>query len=736
MLAGSASIGVVLALACVAVTAEAVAEPAGQHWPDYEIIIWQSQTPARLAGLARLGVTAGKIIGQRNGIDPAKVAEETAPFQALHLRAYIENIATDFYAAYHRWQPGYPVNRLFNEVQELHRREPANMDAFFRDPSLSDRGWLRRIALRLKENVRAFAPFRPLYYNLADEAGIADLSAAWDFDFGDASLTDMRTWLKQRYGTLAALNLEWGTAFSDWNAVRPMTTDQALRRPDENFSAWADFKEWMDVAFARAVRAGTDAVHSVDPSARAALEGAQIPGWGGYDYSRLGGAVDVIEIYDSGNNVEIAHSLFPRLITLMTAFGLDSEQIHRIWHDLLLGGRGVILWDEDNKLVDDDGAPTGRGHALGALARVLRSGLAAQLIASTAAISPVAILYSPESFRTQWLLDRKADGKPWAERRSETEGEDNAVRAARRRAAGMLTHLGVQPRWLTAPMIERGALQNGSIRVLVLPHAIALSPAAAERIQAFAKAGGIVLADTQPGVFDAHGRRLAAPPSVGSVTLMPELERDIAPGDPSGLTRLRRVLEKARIALPFQVSTPEGDVATDVDVRVFRNGKTTLIGLQRDWTADNPQAARDVVVNFTSPVYVRDLRAPGAPRQVDRIALKLDAVTPALLAIAPQALAPISIAGPEQVRLGAVATFTIAAGPAQLADERVVHIEAVAPDGSVVPARTANLAIHGGRAAWRLTLAPNEPTGTWTVRIDDVLGGQRLERRVKAVANP
>jgi len=121
---------------------------------------------------------------------------------------------------------------------------------------------------------------------------------------------------------------------------------------------------------------------------------------------------------------------------------------------------------------------------------------------------------------------------------------------------------------------------------------------------------------------------------------------------------------------------------------------------------------------------------------VDRIALKLDAVTPALLAIAPQALAPISIAGPEQVRLGAVATFTIAAGPAQLADERVVHIEAVAPDGSVVPARTANLAIHGGRAAWCLTLAPNEPTGTWTVRIDDVLGGQRLERRVKAVANP
>ena len=96
----------------------------------------------------------------------------------------------------------------------------------------------------------------------------------------------------------------------------------------------------MDVAFARAVRAGTDAIHAADPRARAALEGAQIPGWGGYDYRRLGDAVDVIEMYDSGNNTEIAHSLFPKLILLMTAYGLLPEQVHRIWHQLLLGGRG------------------------------------------------------------------------------------------------------------------------------------------------------------------------------------------------------------------------------------------------------------------------------------------------------------------------------------------------------------------------------------------------------------
>ena len=60
-----------------------------------------------------------------------------------------------------------------------------------------------------------------------------------------------------------------------------------MQRIDENFSGWSDFKAFMDQSFADALRAGTDAVHAADPTALAAIEGGQIPGWGGYDYSRL-----------------------------------------------------------------------------------------------------------------------------------------------------------------------------------------------------------------------------------------------------------------------------------------------------------------------------------------------------------------------------------------------------------------------------------------------------------------
>src|SRR5262245_60363435 len=88
----------------------AAARIAEQKWYDYQIIMWHAQTPERLAGLAKLGVTAGKIFGQREQLDFSKILEATAPFLRLHLQWFIENIATDFYSPYHRWHPDHPVN--------------------------------------------------------------------------------------------------------------------------------------------------------------------------------------------------------------------------------------------------------------------------------------------------------------------------------------------------------------------------------------------------------------------------------------------------------------------------------------------------------------------------------------------------------------------------------------------------------------------------------------------------
>jgi hypothetical protein len=73
-------------------------------------------------------------------------------------------------------------------------------------PSLSDHAWLTKI------RNSAHRRYSPLFYNLSDEARIADLDAFWDFDFSPTSLAAMRESLMSQYGTLDALNAEWGFA--------------------------------------------------------------------------------------------------------------------------------------------------------------------------------------------------------------------------------------------------------------------------------------------------------------------------------------------------------------------------------------------------------------------------------------------------------------------------------------------------------------------------------------------
>ncbi|MGH7094728.1 MAG: beta-galactosidase [Stellaceae bacterium] len=595
-----------------------IARPEAHVWRDYQIIMWQPQTPARLAGLVRLGVSAGRIMGMRGAFDPAQAKKLRAPFLALNLRWFVENIATDFYSAYHCWFPDRPVNWLFERARKLYRQDPQGRAAFIRTPSLSDPAWLHRIAARLYQHVRAYRAYRPLYYNLADKPGIADLAVAWDFDFSPASLAGFRVWLKGRYGTRDALNREWVTNFARWRDVMPMTTDEALKRDDGNFAAWADFKAWMDVAFARAVQAGTGAIHAADPQARSALEGAQPPGWGGYNYGRLARSVDVMEMYDHADNVAISEALNPRLIVLSTSSLAGPQDLHSVWQELLRGEKGLILWDEYGAFIDDDGSATPRGTVLAALARELRSGLAAQWLAARPLDSPVAILYSPASYRTQWLLDRKAAGGDWTKRGSASEYEDDTQgRAATRRAMRLMRRLTLTPRWVTRTTIAAGALRSDGIRFLILPDTIALSQQEAVQIRDYVARGNRVIADTEPGIFDAHSRRLPHPLIAGLTNrdglspIAPVLQAKQAPDDPRPLTAMAKMLAAAGVTPRVAVTKPDGSPTAHVAVYVRQSGDVTLLGLQREWPQSGKPSLEQVVLRLPQAAYIIDLRHRG-----------------------------------------------------------------------------------------------------------------------------
>ncbi len=616
----------VVALCVAASASPASASPAWasrwHDWPGWQAIIYQQQDAAQLAALRRIGVTAGLVYANRDDRLGNPLNPEAARLAWHGMRFYVENIATDFYSAYHRWRPGRAVNAAFLKAEALHRRAPADPAAFIRQPGLSDPKALRRITGRLGRVVRDYAPYHPLYYSLADEPGIADLAANWDFDIAPSSLAGMRLWLRGQYGSLTALNREWGTNFTHWADVTPRLTDAAVRQRDENFAAWADFKRWMDVAFARAVRAGTDAVHRADPHALAAIEGAQIPGWGGYTYTRLAGAVDVMEIYDGGESIAIARSLNPSLIMLMTFSGGGAQQAHQLWHSVLRGMRGGILWDEHDKLAKADGALGAWGRQAAPVFAELRGPLGRLLLNSRRVIDPVATLYSPASLRTQWLLDRRNSGIPWETRDAKAEDESHdAVQAAMQRFAGLVARAGLQGRYTTSRLIEQGALRKGGIKLLLLPHVIALSAKAAAEIRRFAAHGGVVAADVVPGQFDQHSRRLPHP-------LLADLFK---PGSTSAVLLANHdelPLRRAGLRPAFHF---DGVARGDVRLFRFQRGKAMILALQRKFAPGASMLA--MTLHLPEPRFVRDLRTGQDYGRTDQVKLSLDPVTPSILLI-------------------------------------------------------------------------------------------------------
>ena len=726
-------------------TGSFIASPTARPWSDYQIIMWQDQTAAGYAALKRLGVTAAMVeVVDRDDPSRIHITDNLDALLSNDLPWYVENIATDFYSSYHRWSGDRPINWRFLETKQRYWANPADIAALSRVPSLSDPDWLNAIRRRLGQLVLKLRRYRPLYYSLGDETGIADLSAVWDFDFSDPSLVAFRDWLQERYRTVASLNEEWGTEFTGWNQVMPLTTRQIMRHTDDNFAAWADFKEFMDAAFARALKTGTDAVHAADSQGLSAIEGAQIPGWGGYDYSRLWDSVDVMELYDYGDNVEIVRSLNPALVMLTTSFGRGPREAHRVWRELLRGTRGLILWDEKREFVGADGSVGERGRDAASYFAELGGGLGALLINSRRHIDPIGVLYSPASRRVQWMLDNKSAGEQWTRRSASDEYGDDAIRTAMRNYARAIEHMGLQHRFVSPAQLTTGALRNGACRILILPHTIALSAAEAGEMRNFIARGGTIIADGEPGIFDEHGRKLSVSPLSDVFSgLSREAGDGPFPGNgraimlslpngpsPSENQRLAEILEAAGIRPAFAVVGTGGAAVGDVETYVFENGGAVILAMQRDLAATpagaEPDTANREAISVILPhrFHAYDLRARKVLGETDRLQFELGPIEPILLALSEKPLPAPALSGPRSAHVGENAEFIIHSGLDSATARAVVRLDVIDPEGNLVPHYSGNVITLSGTGSVHLPFAVNDKTGVWQIRATDVISGE------------
>ena len=476
-------------------------------WDSYQGIMWStgavSDWTTWCNRLREIGVTA-----EQNSLgDPD-------PYVRNKLGFYVENMVPELAFLHSR-------NAIYQQdwSQYVATHDPRYL---VRKPSLEDPDFWQQVSTSISSIAKSYAPYFPLLYDLRDEASIGSYASPMDYDFSPDALRSFRDWLGQRYGSLDELNREWGSSFTSWDAVTPATTfdikdrekaDLAAGRP-ENYSGWADHREFMDSSFTGAIARMKGLALRTDPTAQVGIEGVQMASaFGGFDLWQLAKAADWLEPYDIGGSRQILRSFMPRTgVLLSTVFGSDEARIRRgLWRLVLDGDSGAIIWDDDASRAiqkeQSDMPITERGRALGRVFTELRA--AWPRVRSAARMDDrIAIHYSQASIRAHWMFDSREDGNTWPRRFSSYEQSHSRIARVRDSFMRVIEDLGLAYNFVSYEQVENDELIQGGYKVLLLPQSVAMSDKEARRIEAFVRAGGTVIADNMTATMDQHLKRL------------------------------------------------------------------------------------------------------------------------------------------------------------------------------------------------------------------------------------
>jgi hypothetical protein len=287
----------------------------------------------------------------------------------------------------------------------------------------------------------------------------------------------------------------------------------------ENFSAWCDYREFLEFALARLLSEYRDQVREVDPDSRVGITGAPPPAaFTACDYSRLVRVLDWVVTNGESRTPELLRDLNPALPFLSPLGEPDLGARRRLWRNWLAGAAGALLTAPD-KVFSAPPVPGAAARLLAADVSELARGVSLQRALMPRRPDSIALYYSPRSLVVHWLLDSLGDGSAWPERSEKrAAAQDSGLRALDSWCV-LLHDLGYDPVFVTEEQLLRGGLRA---KVLVLPKVLCLSKEEAEAIKQFARLGGVVLADSQCGLFDRCGRRYALPPGGGAAGALDE----------------------------------------------------------------------------------------------------------------------------------------------------------------------------------------------------------------------
>jgi len=312
-------------------------------------------------------------------------------------------------------------------------------------------------------------------------------------------LAAYRQWLQGQYGTIQKLNNSWSTTYKTFDDVN-------LLNPEDNMEIQARktcFPRWYDrEAFARYnlmqfSKRFVDAYRRLDPESLCGFEGT-------------GGFGDDYDAILTGNTF---YGPYPSIGDDIVRWNYPRERVRSNWMGYSKTGDALsdAAWRMMMKGMDSiwywmwSGIGSWRGYLRPTLdfwpaiddlmkeMQPVREGLGDLILQSEMRHSGIAIFYSLPSALSGQL---------------ENSGAFVSPETAHINFLNVTSELGMDAKYLTSAMLNRGALQNEESQVLLLPMTQALSIPECDIIRRFVENGGTVIADVRPGVYDDHCKPL------------------------------------------------------------------------------------------------------------------------------------------------------------------------------------------------------------------------------------
>ena len=157
---------------------------------------------------------------------------------------------------------GMPSGVYFGGMGGAFRETEYSSDGV-RSTCLSDPAVMEELKGKVRESAAQQRSYGVFAAGIGDEVFLTSRHKRHEVCFGEHCQQRYRQWLRVRYGSVAALNAQWGSAHASWDEIVGVRTEDA--RQLRNFGPFVDFRTFMTEVWIEACRSVTDAYHDIAP---------------------------------------------------------------------------------------------------------------------------------------------------------------------------------------------------------------------------------------------------------------------------------------------------------------------------------------------------------------------------------------------------------------------------------------------------------------------------------------